>query len=80
MSASSQVSSHSNWVLSEDGWILGQQGELLLWIPSDMRASLCHPYNIAVLSSQFMIKLHFTERGIGESWKECFDSQKLIAK
>lgn len=79
-SATAEVGTHRNWTLSEEGWVLGQDGELLLWIPPDMRASLWYPRNTAFMSSRFVMKLHFTERGMGRNWQEYFDPRKLIAE
>ncbi|OCB84903.1 WD40 repeat-like protein [Sanghuangporus baumii] len=60
----------SNWTLSGTGWIKGKQGELLIWIPDDMRTTLWTPGTIAVLSCQFSTKLDLLNSPVGKKWSE----------
>ncbi|QRV98240.1 WD repeat-containing protein [Ceratobasidium sp. AG-Ba] len=36
---------HQSWILSDNGWVVLPGGELLLWIPSDLRPTLLSPRN-----------------------------------
>ena len=49
----------TNWGLKDDGWVVGKNGELMMWIPTDLRRYLCSQRNISVLNSSFYFKLHF---------------------
>ncbi|QRV98317.1 Vegetative incompatibility protein HET-E-1 [Ceratobasidium sp. AG-Ba] len=37
---------HLSWILNDDGWVVLPSGELLLWIPSDLRPTLLSPRNV----------------------------------
>ncbi|KAL5526090.1 hypothetical protein ACEPAG_7428 [Sanghuangporus baumii] len=56
-----------NWTLSKDGWVKGEGGELLTWIPEDMRGVLWLPRNTAFIG-QFSMKLDLLNSSLGESW------------
>ncbi|KAL5526188.1 hypothetical protein ACEPAG_7527 [Sanghuangporus baumii] len=58
----------SNWTLSEDGWVKGEGGELLTWIPEDMRGVLWRARNTAFFSTQFSLRLDFQNSSVGEDW------------
>lgn len=62
----------SKWTLDKDGWIRGAHDELLLWVPPDLRPTLCCPPNIAVLNVEFSTALDFSGSAQGERWHECF--------
>ncbi|EJC99863.1 WD40 repeat-like protein [Fomitiporia mediterranea MF3/22] len=51
----------ASWTLADNGWVLGPQGELLLWLPPDIRPTLWRPQNIAVFSCEFSTKLNFKD-------------------
>ena len=42
----------------DDGWVVGGDGELIMWIPLDLRSHLRLPNSPIILSS-FNMKLHF---------------------
>lgn len=54
----SNASSFS-WDLREDGWIESDAGDLLVWVPPDIRRTLWRSRNTGVLSCQFSTKLNF---------------------
>ncbi|KAL5485796.1 hypothetical protein ACEPAI_6838 [Sanghuangporus weigelae] len=58
----------SKWTLCDDGWVKGEEGELLIWIPEDMRASLWTHRTIAILSCPFTMKLDLLNSSVGEDW------------
>ncbi|KAL5503923.1 hypothetical protein ACEPAH_7995 [Sanghuangporus vaninii] len=60
----------SKWTLCDDGWVKGEEGELLIWIPEDMRASLWTPRTIAILSCPFTMKLDMLNSPVGEDWSK----------
>ncbi|KAL5512549.1 hypothetical protein ACEPAG_3202 [Sanghuangporus baumii] len=62
----------SKWTLSEDGWILGPKGELLAWIPEDMRRTLWRPRNTAVIGQGFSTRLDLANSPLGEDWWKDF--------
>ena len=35
------VSSELEWKLGEDGWIKGNDGEILMWVPEELRQCVC---------------------------------------
>ncbi|KAL5478714.1 hypothetical protein ACEPAI_1991 [Sanghuangporus weigelae] len=75
MRSSSTNRDFSDWVLGDNGWIKygGPKGDdLLLWIPPDLRRTLCGPRNISVLNCDFSTKLDFTGACLGERWTDCF--------
>ena len=49
----------TNWKLRRDNWVVGENGELMMWIPKDLRRHLCWPRNISILNRSFHLKLHF---------------------
>ncbi|OCB85104.1 WD40 repeat-like protein [Sanghuangporus baumii] len=59
----------SSWTMSEDGWTIGSRGELLTWIPEDMRLTLLrHPENIAVIGQGYWTSLDLANSPLGEDW------------
>ncbi|KAL5525989.1 hypothetical protein ACEPAG_7327 [Sanghuangporus baumii] len=58
----------SKWTLCDDGWVKSEKGELLIWVPEDMRASLWTDRTIAILSCQFSMKLDLHNSPVGEGW------------
>ncbi|KAL5512584.1 hypothetical protein ACEPAG_3237 [Sanghuangporus baumii] len=61
----------SNWSLSDDGWVLGSGGELLAWIPEDIRFTLCRARNVVVIG-QFSARLDLANSTLGEAWCKGF--------
>ncbi|PAV17371.1 nucleotide-binding-oligomerization-domain like receptor [Pyrrhoderma noxium] len=43
----------------EDGWVVSENGELIMWIPPDLRSHLCIMNNTRILNLPFHMKLHF---------------------
>ncbi|KAL5512563.1 hypothetical protein ACEPAG_3216 [Sanghuangporus baumii] len=62
----------SKWTLSEDGWVLGPGGELLTWIPEDMRFTLCRARNTVVIGQGFSTRLDLASSTLGEDWWKGF--------
>ncbi|KAL5512562.1 hypothetical protein ACEPAG_3215 [Sanghuangporus baumii] len=62
----------SNWTLSEDGWALGPGGELLAWIPEDMRSTLYQARNTVIMGQGFSTKLDLANSPLGEEWWKGF--------
>ncbi|EJC99732.1 WD40 repeat-like protein [Fomitiporia mediterranea MF3/22] len=63
----------ASWALADNGWVLGPQGELLLWLPPDIRPTLWRPQNTAVFSCEFSTNLNFKDVAHGWCWHECFN-------
>ena len=58
-----EIPNEINWELKDDGWVVGENGELMMWIPTDLRRYVCSQRNIGVLNCPLYIKLDFgTER------------------
>ena len=58
-----EIPNEINWELKDDGWVVSENGELMMWIPRDLRRYVCGHRNISMLNRSFYIKLHFgTER------------------
>ncbi|PAV17375.1 WD40 domain containing protein [Pyrrhoderma noxium] len=43
----------------DNGWVVGENGELIMWIPHDLRSHLCERSNTRILNLPFHMKLHF---------------------
>ncbi|KAL5512556.1 hypothetical protein ACEPAG_3209 [Sanghuangporus baumii] len=52
--------------------ILGPKGELLAWIPEDMRRTLWRPRNTAVIGQGFSTRLDLANSPLGEDWWKGF--------
>ncbi|QRW13370.1 WD repeat-containing protein [Ceratobasidium sp. AG-Ba] len=64
---------HRTWNLNQDGWLVLDTGELLLWVPPDLRVTLVRPQNSAVMFSRFgALHLQFDPDIIGENWSQHF--------
>ncbi|KAL5522202.1 hypothetical protein ACEPAF_2059 [Sanghuangporus sanghuang] len=67
-----------NWKLGHDGWIVAEidneKRDLLMWVPHDLRRTLCQEGITAVLNckSKFFTKLDFLDAALGDRWSECF--------
>ena len=61
------------WNLQDDGWLTGNDGNLLFWVPSDLRSSLINNHCTRILNSQFLTKLILSENQ-GSRWTTCFRS------
>ncbi|KAL5512558.1 hypothetical protein ACEPAG_3211 [Sanghuangporus baumii] len=62
----------SNWSLTDDGWALGPGGELLAWIPEDMRSTLYQDRSTVIMGQGFSSKLDLANSPLGEDWCEGF--------
>ena len=60
-------SQETNWVLKDDGWLTGNDGNLLFWVPSDLRSTLITGPCTRIFNSQFSTKLLLSEHQ-GTSW------------
>ena len=47
------------WRLKDDNWVVGENGELMMWIPPELRYHLCAFKNVKILNVPFYLKLHF---------------------
>jgi WD40 repeat protein len=65
------VESLADWTMSDDGWIVGHDSQLLLWVPSDMRAGLKRPQNMAVFYDRGVFELQFNGVLLGSRWQDC---------
>ncbi|QRV95009.1 Notchless protein [Ceratobasidium sp. AG-Ba] len=69
---------HRAWTLNNDGWVVLDTGELLLWVPPDLRGTLLRPQNTMIISSRNgVLYLKFDESMIGDNWVEPFDFLNL---
>ncbi|EJC99178.1 WD40 repeat-like protein [Fomitiporia mediterranea MF3/22] len=66
-----------SWHLSEDGWVLGKGGELLTWIPADLRNTLWRPRTTAILNCQFSTRLDFAKSLLGKDWTKGYVPRKF---
>ena len=56
---SGDIPNDTNWKLRDDNWVVGENGELMMWIPYNLRRHLCGHRNISILNRSFYLKLHF---------------------
>ncbi|QRV98239.1 WD repeat-containing protein [Ceratobasidium sp. AG-Ba] len=64
---------HQSWILSDNGWVVLPGGELLLWIPSNLRPTLLSPRNVLIASSPHgSLHLKFDTATIGNHWAQHF--------
>lgn len=68
----------SKWTLYEDGRNRGMHNELLLWVPYDIRPTLCFPPSIAIINNKegFSTALDFSGSAQSKRWHECFHPLK----
>ena len=68
-----EIANEINWELRDNGWVVGENGELMMWIPTDLRRYICGHRNISMLNRSFYIKLDFgTERNTSENRQSQF--------
>lgn len=58
--------------LHEDGWIKGPQGQLLLWVPVDIRKPFYNP-STKLLIPRGGVELDLSQMVHGFKWQECFE-------
>ena len=63
-------SKETTWILKNDGWLTGNDGNLLFWVPSDLRSTLTNGPCTRILNSQFSTKLILSENH-GTRWVAC---------
>ncbi|PAV19331.1 nucleotide-binding-oligomerization-domain like receptor [Pyrrhoderma noxium] len=63
-------SQETTWILQNDGWLTGSDGNLLFWVPSDLRSTLTNGACTRILNSQFSTKLLLSENQ-GTRWTTC---------
>ncbi|PAV14708.1 WD40 domain containing protein [Pyrrhoderma noxium] len=54
-----EIANEINWELGDDGWVVGDNGELMMWMPTDLRDPVCGHKNISMLNRSFYVKLNF---------------------
>ncbi|CAE6460305.1 unnamed protein product [Rhizoctonia solani] len=64
----------NNWELKSDGWVVDDQGRLLVWVPSELHASLMWPQTKLLMSRKGWLRLNFSDAALGDSWAECYKS------
>ncbi|PAV14874.1 WD40 domain containing protein [Pyrrhoderma noxium] len=62
---------------NRDGWVIGNDGNLLSWIPSDIRPTLVGGPCIRILNSRFSTILELSKYQ-GSHWTSCFPSSTII--
>ncbi|KAL5512554.1 hypothetical protein ACEPAG_3207 [Sanghuangporus baumii] len=62
---------HTN-VSLHDGWALGPGGELLVWIPEDMRSTLHQTRSTIIMGQGFSTRLDLANSPLGEDWWKGF--------
>ncbi|CAE6510294.1 unnamed protein product [Rhizoctonia solani] len=67
---------NSSWKLNPDGWIVNSRGELLIWVPSDLRTYLLHPENDLLISRRGSWKIDFTGTNIGPLWVNSYRTEQ----
>ena len=60
-------SQETAWILKNDGWLTGNDGNLLFWVPSDLRSTLITGPCTRIFNCQFSTKLLLSEHQ-GTSW------------
>ena len=53
------IPNDTDWELRNDNWVVGENGELMMWIPTDLHRHLCGHRNVTILNHSFYLKLHF---------------------
>ena len=66
-------SQETTWNLQNNGWLTGNDGNLLFWVPSDLRSTLTNGPCTRILNSQFSTKLILSENQ-GTRWTACHRS------
>ncbi|KAG8777493.1 hypothetical protein FRC12_000360 [Ceratobasidium sp. 428] len=66
---------HRAWSLKKDGWLAGDDGELLVWVPLDLRVTVVPPRDtssILIPGGYGTLYLDFDRNRIGDRWAEHF--------
>ena len=66
-------SQETTWNLQNNGWLTGNDGNLLFWVPSDLRSTLTNGPCTRILNSHFSTKLILSENQ-GAQWTACHRS------
>ena len=51
-----------------DGWVIGEKGELLMWLPPEIRDTHPTPGTISILNRSFLTSLDFSDCQKGNEW------------
>ncbi|KAG8783535.1 hypothetical protein FRC12_019623 [Ceratobasidium sp. 428] len=68
---------HMAWTLTEDGWIV-YNGDMLIWVPPDLRPTLVRPQNTAVIYRRCFLQLDIDPEIFGDRWSENFRPRMTI--
>ncbi|KAG8704869.1 hypothetical protein FRC09_003279 [Ceratobasidium sp. 395] len=66
---------HRVWSSNNDGWVASDDGELLVWVPLDLRAAVVPPRDTSSMlipGGSGTLYLDFDHRRIGDRWAEHF--------
>ena len=64
-------------VPNADGWLIENDGNLVSWIPSDIRHTLIYGSCVGILNSRFTTKLTLSKYQ-GSQWTSCFPSSDIV--
>ncbi|CAE6450742.1 unnamed protein product, partial [Rhizoctonia solani] len=62
----------SDWELNTSGWIIDKQGQLVIWVPPEMRSLLMRPRSKLLLSKKGWFRLKFGDTRLGKAWSEYY--------
>ncbi|KAG8780543.1 hypothetical protein FRC12_022873 [Ceratobasidium sp. 428] len=66
---------HRAWSLNDDGWVVDDDGQLLVWVPSDLLVTVVPPRDMSSMlipGGYGTLYLDFDHRRIGDQWAEHF--------
>ncbi|CCO37151.1 hypothetical protein BN14_11303 [Rhizoctonia solani AG-1 IB] len=71
-SSPSRESEPDWWRVDQDGWVLDSGGQQLVWVPSELRASLKFPPTSSLITGNGYYELIVEGAKVGESWADCY--------
>ncbi|CCO33399.1 Vegetative incompatibility protein HET-E-1 [Rhizoctonia solani AG-1 IB] len=60
------------WSLDENGWMVDSHGQLLVWVPSDLRMNLEHPPTSLSIGDRTYFHLETEGWEVGDDWIHCY--------
>ncbi|KAJ1305539.1 hypothetical protein OPQ81_000544 [Rhizoctonia solani] len=61
-----------DWSMDRDGWVVDRQKRRLVWVPSDLQASLLQGMNELTITDKGCFRLEFGGVLVGEQWTACY--------